>query len=458
MIRLISSNHNFVVLVLLSLLISSCNTSNHLRGHIEQHQNKHLSSRRASQNPYVDFIVGFFLIFGAIALLWYNERRLLLYNLTNLDRQSQNIDQMKQRNNALHESQYKQLINSHQWQRFIYIILIGETTTNDLVVDAAFGLSLKDCVKLDRVVEMYQWVRKTKEENNTTVYYYVQEWNTTFHSDCGEGHFNNKNYWIVEQETQINMNVRLGAYLMSKSLAEQTNAKESIPMNLHNAQVVANFYGYEKGFTNYEANEQYIYFQQNKGAITMNDLRVSFNASKTGPTTVITYQQNDTFTPFVFQDKFNQTLARDQNFENLDNVEFNCANCCCFICKYFRSIEKPITEINWIYESILTLDQVFQKKADENQCTTTLQRLGGYTIMGVGFWFIFSPITFIVSVLPFIGNFLAQITVSFTISIPFSILIIAFAWLFYHPKYGFALMGLSALIGAGIYFYIKYQS
>ncbi|CAD8181315.1 unnamed protein product [Paramecium octaurelia] len=449
MIRLISSNHHFVVLVLFSLLISSCNTSNHLREHIQQHQNKHLQQRQQTQDPYAYQIFGVLIIFVATILLWYNERRQAIteYRLNEAKRQCTSVSSLEANPNL-----NNQLIHTS-----------GRTTTNDLVVDAAFGVSLKDCITLNRVVEMYQWVRKTKEENNSTVYYYVKEWSAIFHSDCDEEHSNNKNYWIVESETQFNKNVRLGAYLMSYSLALQIT-EERIHMHIRNALNTANFYGFKKGFICYENSELYIYFQQQKGVQTLNDLRVSFFARKTGPTTVITYLQNDEFTPFVFQDRYNQTVARDQNFLNQDHSQFKCTDCCCYCCNSFRSAEIPLTDINWIYQSILTLDEVFQQKVDQNQFTTTSLRLGGYIIMGVGFGVIIFPVAGLLQAFPLMGNFLAQITgyifliVSLIISIPFTLLVIAFAWLFHHPKYGFALIGLSALITTGIYLYIKYLS
>jgi hypothetical protein len=77
---------------------------------------------------------------------------------------------------------------------------------------------------------------------------------------------------------------------------------------------------------------------------------------------------------------------------------------------------------------------------------------------------IFYPILWLISWFPLIGNFLATITgfvfflVSLIISIPFSTLTIAFARLFYHAKYGVALILLSGAIGTGIYFYLKSQS
>ncbi|CAD8167720.1 unnamed protein product [Paramecium pentaurelia] len=447
MVRLSQSNHSFVVFTLFALLISSCNAINHLRGHIEEHQNKHLYSSHSKGNPITAVIIGFLCVFGAFAMLWYNERRQAIteYRLEQAKKQCTSVNSAEVNPNTNH-----QLVHTN-----------GESKTQDLVVDAAFGLSMKDCIKLVRTVEMYQWVRKSREENKRTVYYYVQEWSSTFHSDCGDGHYNDKSKWIVEQETQVNLNVRIGAYLISKSLAEQTNANESIPMAMNNAQAVSNFYGYSKGFQNFEANGQYIYFQQNRGTVTMNDLRVSFDAARTGPTTVVSQQYNDTFTPFVIHDKFEQTLARD---ENLEDMELSCATCCCICCKLCRALEKPLTQIDWIFESIMTQNQVFKKKAEENACITLAQRIGGYVLMGIGFCLIFSPISWLVSLIPLLGNFLASITgfvfflVSFIISIPFSLLTIAFAWLFYHPKYGIALIALSGLIGAGIYFYIKSQS
>ncbi|CAD8166093.1 unnamed protein product [Paramecium octaurelia] len=447
MLRLTQSNHGIVVFTLFALLISSCDAINHLRGHIEEPQNKHLYSSHSKGNPITAVIIGFLCVFGAFAMLWYNERRQAIteYRLDQAKKQCTSVNSAEVNPNTNH-----QLVHTN-----------GESKTSDLVVDAAFGLSMKDCIKLVRTVEMYQWVRKSREENKRTVYYYVQEWSSTFHSDCGDGHYNDKSKWIVEQETQVNLNVRIGAYLMSKSLAEQTNARESIPMAVNNAQAVSNFYGFSKGFQNYEANGQYIYFQQNRGTVSMNDLRVSFDAARTGPATVVSQQYNDTFTPFVIHDKFEQTLARD---ENLEDMSLSCTTCCCFCCKLCRALEKPLTQIDWIFETIMTQNQVFKQKAEENACITWAQRIGGYILMGIGFCLIFSPISWLVSWFPLVGNFLASITgfifflVSFIISIPFSLLTIAFAWLFYHPKYGIALIALSGLVSAGIYFYIKSQS
>jgi NAD(P)H-hydrate repair Nnr-like enzyme with NAD(P)H-hydrate epimerase domain len=47
-----------------------------------------------------------------------------------------------------------QLIHTNGKQ-FKLNIFIGESKTNDLVVDAIFGLSVPNCIKLIRTVEMY---------------------------------------------------------------------------------------------------------------------------------------------------------------------------------------------------------------------------------------------------------------------------------------------------------------
>ncbi|CAD8157753.1 unnamed protein product [Paramecium pentaurelia] len=446
MFRLSSQSHNFIVFSIFALLISSCQAINNLKGHIEGRHNRHFYSNDQKDNPIIAIIIGVLVIFGASALLWYNERRQAIteYRLEQAKKQCISVNSSEVNPNTNH-----QLIHIN-----------GESRTSELVEDAAFGLSLKDCIKLVRKVEMYQWVRKSRK-NRRVGYYYVQEWSSTFHSDCDEEHNNDKSKWILEEQIKVNQNVRIGAYLMSKSLAEQTNANENILMFSNNAQAVSNFYKYSQGFQDFEANGPYIYFQQNKGTVTLNDLRVSFDAARTGPTTVVSQQDYDSFTPFIIHDKFEQTLTRD---ENLEDLQLSCTTCFCICCKLCRSLEKPLIQIDWIFESTLTLNQVFQNQAEENACITLGNRIAGYVVMGIGFCMIFSPITWLLSWFPMIGTFLASFTgfifflVSFIISIPFSLLTIAFAWLIYHPKYGIALIALSGLISAGIYFYIKSQS
>ncbi|CAD8128313.1 unnamed protein product [Paramecium sonneborni] len=446
MIRYYQQYHSFFAFATFSLLISSCNAINHLREHIQKYQNKHFRSTHQEEIPYVAFIFGFLVIFWAFITLWYNERR---YSITWF-----RLEQTKKLCISINSAE----VNPNTNNQLIHIN--GESKTNDQIVDAAFGLQMKDCIKLVRKVEMYQWVQKSRSNKRSgRTIYYVQEWSSFFHSECTDEHSNDQSKWIVEEETQTNLNVRLGAYLISKSLAEQTEAKESLIMFMNNQQAVANYFGQQKGFQNFEANGEYIYFQQNKGAVTLNDLRVSFNAARTGPTTIVSQQNNDSFTPFIIHDNFEQTLAGQQN---LENVQISCLNFCCVCCKYCKAVD--FTEINWIFESILTKDQVFQSCVQELEYITMIFRIIGNLLMGLGFCMIFSPIWWLISLFPLVGFFLASFSgfifflVSLIISIPFSLLIMGLAQLFYNPKQGIVFIALCCVIGAGIFFYIQSQS
>ncbi|CAD8069285.1 unnamed protein product [Paramecium primaurelia] len=431
--------------------IYTTNGTQHLRDHIDN--KKHLSSSsHGGGSPIAAIFFGGLFIVGAFCMLWYNERRQAIteYRINQAYKECTSVNSAE--------------INPNTNNKLIHTN--GQSHTNSLIIDDIFGLKLSDCVKLIRTVEMFQWVRRSRQENNRTTYYYEQIWSSTFHAEVGDGYFNDQSKWIVQAQDQINENVYVGAYLLTKSLAEQTDANEIINLTTEHAQNVAKYFQNQRIFQHFDAQGKEMYFQQEKGRIINNDLRVSFRAARIGPTTVVSQQQNNTFTPFIIHDKYEQTLNQDgENIENSNPFGIlSCCCCCCLCCcQLCKAIEQPLSELNLLYQVILTQQQVFKKLAEEYACLTLCQRITGYILMGFGFYLIFYPVTWVVSIIPLIGEFLAAITgfafflVSFLISIPFSILTIALAWLFYHPKYGIALIALSGLIGTAIYFYLKSQ-
>jgi len=47
--------------------------------------------------------------------------------------------------------------------------------------------------------------------------------------------------------------------------------------------------------------------------------------------------------------------------------------------------------------------------------------------------------------------------VSFTIAIPLTLIVVAFAWLWYHPKVGIFLFLIAGAISFGIYYFISHH-
>jgi uncharacterized membrane protein len=76
----------------------------------------------------------------------------------------------------------------------IFLNILGESLARDFVVDQIFGISLPNCIKLVRTVEMYQWVRKSSKRRTR---YYVQEWKSVFQSECKDEHSNDESKWII---------------------------------------------------------------------------------------------------------------------------------------------------------------------------------------------------------------------------------------------------------------------
>jgi len=81
--------------------------------------------------------------------------------------------------------------------------------------------------------------------------------------------------------------------------------------------------------------------------------------------------------------------------------------------------------------------------------------------IAIGLCLFFSPITYIVSWIPLLGNVLGSVTafvfglISFTIALPITLLVISLAWVWYRPKIGIVLILIACGIGAGIYYYLS---
>ncbi|CAD8191431.1 unnamed protein product [Paramecium octaurelia] len=440
MISLIDSNHKLFELIIFSLLIASCNTSNFWGNHVEYHTSEPSSTK---QDPTLYFIVGFFFIFIAVALLYLMVRRCMIIR------------------NQLEEAIMRQCIQANSLEvnpntnnQLIYIN--GQSTTKDLIFDSEYGLTVKDCVKLNRVVEMYKKFNQTSVEDGETHSWEVVDWTPNFDPIQEEAHF-------LKEETFINLNVYLGGYLLSKSLVEKIIPKEIVPINHDNAQAAAKFLKDQTRFCNHYARGHYIYFEQKYGTLTLQDIRVSFVASYTGPTTVIAQQYNNTFVPFVIQNQSDQTLVRDGNFENQQDMEYNRVNCCFSCYNYLKvTLNPPNIEINYIYDSIITQENICQQQQQLvffYQQFNCLLQFGGYLNMALGLWFIISHITWVISMSPPDEKMLAEDSIfcvffSVFISFPLCLLVTAISWLSFNPKCALVIIIISGLIGI-IYFIMK---
>jgi len=154
---------------------------------------------------------GFILVIGAIALLFYNEGRAVKTKKA-LDEgqglvisvEADNVDTANE-GNLIH--------------------LSGMLKTNDVLADDMFGITYKG-VKLERVVQMYQWAESTSSSTEkklgggtetTTDYTYKKEWSTSLNdsSSFQESGYNNPATMAYKGAVLIADNVTLGDYTLS---------------------------------------------------------------------------------------------------------------------------------------------------------------------------------------------------------------------------------------------------
>ncbi|KAM3134333.1 Transmembrane protein 43 [Paramecium bursaria] len=440
---------NIYVILLWALVMSMIEAKSSFRGsHIMEHKsqmNHDYSSGSKKGNPLFDFLFGFFLFFAAMPILWYNERRHLINQFrietAKKDCQEVQCSEIDPRNNG-------KLIHTS-----------GKSDTNQLITDQEFGVSEAKVMKLSRVVEMFQWIEHSHTRDNRTYYTYSTDWSSTFHDSrhySEYGHTNDESKWIVKAQDFINNQVSLGAFNLSESLIKQTNNTTSININAENSRLANQRYQ-GRGFQNIIDQGKFIAFKQQFNTDTPGDLRVSFLKVDCEDVTVVSQQTGNTFQPYVFHDKFEKTVN-----ESLEDTDVS--GCCCGLCKAIKKWEAPITDIDWIFERLYNKHQSFNEKLGQSQLQTTLVRFAGWILMALGVVLIFSPITYLVSWIPFLGNFLASITtiifwiVGFAVATPVAILTISVAWLYYRPKIGIMLVALGLLIGFGIWYYIAHSS
>jgi hypothetical protein len=141
---------------------------------------------------------------------------------------------------------------------------------------------------------------------------------------------------------------------------------------------------------------------------TSGDLRISFKKVPCQGFTLVAQATEDTFRPWKIIDKYNEESVDE--LRESGNHHHIFPGCCSAICECVKVIESPMSDIEWIFEEVLKKTQAFNKKLDFNARLTTGIRLGGWLLMAVGLIIAFSPIAYIISLFPLLGNFLGSLT------------------------------------------------
>lgn len=105
-------------------------------------------------------------------------------------------------------------------------------------------------------------------------------------------------------------------------------------------------------------------------------------------------------------------------------------------------------------------DDIFKQMEEDNSTTTKIFRVVGWLTMWIGIWLLFSPIIYTISWIPLVGYFVASGfgfvagLFALILSIIFSLLTIAVAWISYRPVFALCLIA-AVVLGVAVILFVN---
>lgn len=354
---------------------------------------------------FVAMIFGIVLFFGSFFLLYWNEGRAVLAFDT-LNAGARMVVSVPE--TAVDPANQGHLVH-----------VTGTAAVNRAATDPTFRVSLAGAIRLKRDVLMYQWEQTEHSETHknvggsettTTTYSYNKTWSATPIDSTKfkhpEGHSNptmSLRSAVFDADT-----VKLGAFRMDTSLVQKLSTYEKLAP----PDIAA---GANSSFRS-EGEEYY------RGASpdqpTIGDLRVSFEVIKAQPVSVVAAQVGSTLAPF--------TAPNGQTIELVD---------------------------------LGTRDAgaMFQEAKSEAAMWTWILRGVGFVMMVIGITLMSSPLSWLASVLPILGDLIGAgaFLVGLVLSIPLTLLTIAIAWIVHRPLLGIGLIVAGAVLAVGLHLMLR---
>ena len=336
----------------------------------------------------VGVLIGMILLPCAIFLLSWNEGRAVTA-ATGLKRGLSTIVEVS-----------ADTVNQQNNSKLVY--LNGTVSGATPAVDPWNKLSATGLVRLQRKVEMYQWLEKETETKINNVggsqttqktYTYSLDWAETATNSAQfkvpAGHQNPA--MPLKSQTFDANPVKIGAFTLDKSLVQDLTNFEAVET-------------LTQAPTGYRVQGSVLYKGANPDQPVLGDVRVTYRAIAAQTYSIAAQQNNNTLT--TYHDTKNDY------------------------------------KIALIESGVVTAQKLFADQASTEKMITWACRIGGFLLLLLGFILIMGPLTMLVAFLPFleslvgIGTFL----VALGLSIPITLVTIAVAWLASRPLIGGALL------------------
>ena len=290
----------------------------------------------------------------------------------------------------------------------------GRAEAKDSVADDVFGVGTAGTVKVQRLVELYQWVEtktdKTEKkvggsEETVTTYSYSQKWDDEVHNSSQfrkpQGHENPEP--VFTTKVFRSEDTHLGAFRLPGFLVNDWNDYRPLPLpSVESLPEAVRSKATVRG--------EWLYVGGNPDSPKLGDARVKFEAVPAGDASVLAQQVKDTFE--AYETGYGTTIAR-------------------------------------IAGGIQSKQAMFSAARTENTFITWLVRLGGFLLMFIGAAMLLGPLGVLADVIPIIGNLVGAGTtfVAFLLAGIGSCVTIALAWVWYRPVLGISLLLIATAAG-----------
>lgn len=382
-----------------------------------------------------------FFIGAGTVLLWWNEGRTV-----KTDRMLEECQEV-----TVHVGNVDKIDNKLNGK---LIHATAMTTTSDSIVDATFGVGAT-CVKLNRMVQYYQWVEYSSTnninkiggaQNQVTEYTCVKKWvkkpvdSQSFHTaskrDC------NFTLMNVTSEQQVAKNVNFGAYKLPENLISSMSGDEPVNLNIPIEQLerwntdAINTASQAKGSSG-------IQYQQNASATTPQTAAVDLDYIHVNGNEL--YIGRSSSSPEVGDVKITFTKVLPCEASVIALVSGNSL--------------QSFTARNGKSFSMLTMgavsaDRMYQNQHNNNVLWTWILRIIGMLLVVLGLKSVVRILMTLFKTVPFLAIIVGMTTgtVCWIFGIVWSLLIIAIARVFYRPAVGITLL---AAAGGLIFWLVK---
>ncbi len=296
----------------------------------------------------------------------------------------------------------------------------GKADTKDVLTDDVFGVSAT-AIRLERNVEMYQWMEESRTEEKkklggkvekTTTYTYKMVWSSSAIDSSGfkESGHDNPGALEFQSEGKLATSVTFGAFRLSDNQIKRIGAEQTYAFPTGFVCKVARVQ--RNGNTLFVPNAATRSNEKNNRDVLsqprVGDMRVTFSVVYPHEISIIAKQHGDTFVDYT---------------------------------------AKNGKKLNYMADDVRDAAAMFETARKNNAIMTWLVRLGGFMLMFFGLSMVLKPLSVLADVLPILGDIVevGNGIVAGLVSFACSLVTIAIAWLFYRPVLGILLLVVAGL-------------